>query len=100
MISRKSYLSNFHLVPKRFVDHILRGKLVHNDLVVEFVVVRDLLVCELSLSVIFPGLEAVGAAEVGLDDRGERMDLSAGGAASERQKQQVDRSVGGTVLCS
>ena len=60
---------------------------------------RDLLVCEVSLSVIFPGLEAVGGAQVGLDDRWKRMDLSTRGAASERQKQQVDGSIGGTVIC-
>ena len=89
----------FYLVPEGFVDHILGRKLVHDNLVVQLVVVSHLLLCQLCLSVVLPGLEAVGGAQVGLDDRGERMDLSTRRAASERQKQQVDGSIGGTVLC-
>ena len=88
-----------YLVPKGTVDHILGGKFVHDDLVVQFVVVGRLLLRQLGISVVLPGLQAVGGAQVGLDDRGKRMDLSTRGAASERQKQQVDGSIGGTVLC-
>ena len=89
----------FYLVPEGFVDHILGRKLVHDNLVVQLVVVSHLLLCQLGLSVVLPGLETVGGAQVGLDDRGERMDLSTRRAASERQKQQVYGSIGGTVLC-
>ena len=83
----------FYLVPEGFVDHILGRKLVHDNLVVQFVIVSHLLLCQLGLSVVLPGLEAVGGAQVGLDDRGERMDLSTRRAASERQKQQVDGAI-------